>query len=176
MKNQKCTIGLFTLAGHSTNFLWAFTVKCIVIWFKTETFWFFFPPNTQKTWLFQFALHHLVTLVCYLKCLRGCQNVFSKALGGDWGMISTAHTATWGSTTLVKLVLSLLFMFLASLYLRALDWNHYVFFSQVQFQQSFIFFTFHPTRCDNASPLVWLGFLSVGCRSFPLYLPCNRTL
>lgn len=47
--------------------------------------------NTPKTRHTLFVLHHQVTLVCYLKCLRGCQNVFSKALGGDWGTISTAH-------------------------------------------------------------------------------------
>lgn len=46
---------------------------------KTQTFkgFFFYLSNTQKAWLSQFALHHRVTLVCYLKCLRGCQNVFS---------------------------------------------------------------------------------------------------
>lgn len=55
--------------------------------------WLLFT-NSNK--LFVFVLHHQVTLVGFLKCLRGCQNVFSKALGGieEW---LAQHTASWGS-------------------------------------------------------------------------------
>lgn len=54
-----------------------------------------FSLRTPAT-LFVFVLHHQVTLVRFLKCLRGCQNVFSKPLGGidEW---LAQHTASWGS-------------------------------------------------------------------------------
>lgn len=141
--------------------------------------WVLFKKSQKK--LCVFVLHHRVTLVCFLKCLRGCQNVFSEPPKGTEEWLAK-HTASRASLTFPQMLFCLCFPCLP--FCPSPTIFHLLWEDQFCFQKNFYSGLLFHSDTVQLSPLsVWLGVITWSLlfdlapfnSEFPFYLPCNLT-